>query len=172
LVNFALEFMQSTADAPEGYINSIPEVRKQVMTELRNVIIKNLPEGFEEVMSYGMISYVVPHSLYEDGYHCNPKQPLPFMSIASQKSFVAVYHMGIYADKDLLDWLVEEYERCSTTKLDMGKSCIRFKKPDAIPMDLLGELASKLTPKEWIAIYERTIKSNYRKTGLNSWKRK
>ena len=150
--------MQSTANTPEEYINSIPEERKQLMTELRNVIRKNLPEGFEEVMSYGMISYVVPHSLYENGYHCNPKQPLPFMSIASQKNFVALYHMGIYADKDLLKWFVDEYEKRSKIKLDMGKSCIRFKKPDAIPMDLLGELASKMTTKEWIAIYESAIK--------------
>ena len=150
--------MQSTANTPEEYINSIPEERKQLMTELRNIIRKNLPEGFEEVMSYGMISYVVPHSLYENGYHCNPKQPLPFMSIASQKNFVALYHMGIYADKDLLKWFVDEYEMRSKIKLDMGKSCIRFKKPDAIPMDLLGELASKMTTKEWIAIYESAIK--------------
>lgn len=150
--------MQSTANTPEEYINSIPEDRKQIMAELRNVIRKNLPEGFEEVMSYGMISYVVPHSLYENGYHCNPKQPLPFMSIASQKNFVALYHMGIYADKDLLKWFVDEYEQRSKIKLDMGKSCIRFKKPDAIPMDLLGELASKMTTKEWIAIYESAIK--------------
>lgn len=150
--------MQSTANTPEEYINSIPEDRKQIMAELRNVIRKNLPEGFEEVMSYGMISYVVPHSLYENGYHCNPKQPLPFMSIASQKNFVALYHMGIYADKDLLKWFVDEYEKRSKIKLDMGKSCIRFKKPDAIPMDLLGELASKMTTKEWIAIYESAIK--------------
>ena len=150
--------MHSTANTPEEYINSIPEERKQLMTELRNIIRKNLPEGFEEVMSYGMISYVVPHSLYENGYHCNPKQPLPFMSIASQKNFVALYHMGIYADKDLLKWFVDEYEKRSKIKLDMGKSCIRFKKPDAIPMDLLGELASKMTTKEWIAIYESAIK--------------
>lgn len=150
--------MQSTANTPEEYINSIPEERKQLMTELRNIIRKNLPEGFEEVMSYGMISYVVPHSLYENGYHCNPKQPLPFMSIASQKNFVALYHMGIYADKDLLKWFVDEYEKRSKIKLDMGKSCIRFKKPDVIPMDLLGELASKMTTKEWIAIYESAIK--------------
>jgi hypothetical protein len=150
--------MQSTANTPEEYINSISEDRKQIMTELRNVIRKNLPEGFEEVMSYGMISYVVPHSLYENGYHCNPKQPLPFMSIASQKNFIALYHMGIYADKDLLKWFVDEYEKRSKIKLDMGKSCIRFKKPDAIPMDLLGELASKMTTKEWITIYESAIK--------------
>lgn len=150
--------MQSTANTPEEYINSISEDKKQIMTELRNVIRKNLPEGFEEVMSYGMISYVVPHSLYENGYHCNPKQPLPFMSIASQKNFIALYHMGIYADKDLLKWFVDEYEKRSKIKLDMGKSCIRFKKPDAIPMDLLGELASKMTTKEWITIYESAIK--------------
>lgn len=150
--------MHATASTPEEYINTLPEDRKPIMTELRNVIITNLPNGFEEVMSYGMLSYVVPHSLYESGYHCSPKQPLPFMSIASQKNFVAVYHMGIYADQSLLSWFVKEYDKRSKTKLDMGKSCIRFKKFDQILIQLIGELASKLNPKSWIDIYKREIK--------------
>lgn len=126
--------------------------------ELRKVIAKNLPKGFSETMAYGMIAYVVPHSLYPDGYHCDPKTPLPFINIASQKNFIAVYHMGIYADKKLLDWFSKEYPKHSKTKLDMGKSCIRFKKPDQIPFKLIGELASKMTVKEWIALYEKAFR--------------
>ena len=129
------------------------------MIELRKVILKNLPKGFAEVMNYGMLGYVVPHALYPAGYHCDPKLPLPFMNIASQKNFIALYHMGIYADKKLLDWFTKEYPKHSKTKLDMGKSCIRFKKPDQIPFTLIGELASKLSPKEWIALYEEQFKN-------------
>ena len=109
-------------------------------------------------MSYGMLGYVIPHSLYPDGYHCDPKQPLPFMGIASQKNFIAVYHMGIYADKKLFNWFTGECAKQSKTKLDMGKSCIRFKKTDQIPFKLIGKLAGKMSAKEWIAIYEKQIK--------------
>jgi uncharacterized protein YdhG (YjbR/CyaY superfamily) len=150
--------MQSTAATPEEYMANLSQDRKRAMTELRNIIVKNLPKGFEEVMSYGMLSYVVPHAVYPKGYHCDTKQPLPFMSIASQKNFVAVYHMGIYADESLLNWFRDEYSRQYKSKLDMGKSCIRFKKADQIPFQLIGALASKMTPQEWIAFYERQIK--------------
>ena len=128
------------------------------MTELRKVIIQNLPKGFEETISYGMLGYVVPHSIYPAGYHCDTKLPLPFLSIASQKNFIAVYHMGIYADQKLLNWFVEEYPKHSKTKLDMGKSCIRFKKMDQVPVELIGELASKMSVEDWIGIYERAFK--------------
>ncbi len=150
--------MQSTAITPKDYIDSLPEDKKPAMIDLRKVILKNLPKGFEEIMSYGMISYVVPHSIYAAGYHCTPAQPLPFMSIAAHKNFIAIYHMGIYAQKDLLDWFTKEFALQSKTKLDMGKSCIRFKKPDQMPLNLIGELASKLTPHEWIEIYESNFK--------------
>lgn len=150
--------MTSTAATPNEYIDSLPEDRKQAMTELRKVITKNLPKGFHEEMSYGMIGYVIPHSAYPSGYHCNPKLPLPFMNIASQKNFIAVYHMGIYADKNILDWFTAEFPNHSKAKLDMGKSCLRFKKIDQIPYKLIGELASKMTPKEWIALYEKNYK--------------
>lgn len=150
--------MQYKANSPEEYINAIPEERKEAMQTLRKVILEHLPAGFSEVMSYGMIGYVVPHELYPNGYHCDPKLPLPFMNIASQKNFIAVYHSGIYADKNLMDWFVGEYPKYVKTKLDMGKSCVRFKKIDTIPMELIGELASKMTPKQWIALYETTIK--------------
>lgn len=150
--------MQSMSITPEEYTNKLPENRKQAITRLRHVIIENLPKGFEEIINYGMISYVVPHSLYPSGYHCDPKQALPFLSIASQKNFIAVYHMGIYADQDVLNWFMGEYGKQSKNKLDMGKSCIRFKKTEQIPFTLLGELASKMTPAAWITIYEKQIK--------------
>jgi hypothetical protein len=130
------------------------------MQRLRESIITNLPEGFEEVMQYGMISYVVPHKLFSSGYHCNPKEPLPFLSIASQKSHIALYHMGLYANHSLLDWFVAAYAKAGAGKLDMGKSCIRFKKLNQIPFDLLGNLANKMSVEAWIATYEQQIKKN------------
>ena len=151
--------MQSKATTVEQYLEELPEERKAAMTELRKVINKNLPKGFSEGMGYGMLGYVVPHSLYPGGYHCDPKLPLPFMSIASQKNFIAVYHMGIYSDKKLLDWFTKEYPKHAKAKLDMGKSCLRFKKPDQIPFKLIGALASKLTPQQWIECYENNLKT-------------
>ena len=139
---------------PQEYIESLPHDRQRYMEQLRNVINENLPAGFAETVSYGMICYAVPHSLYPKGYHCNPQQPLPFISIASQKNFIALYHMGIYADEGLLSWFTTEYANRVKGKLDMGKSCIRFKKPESMPLDLIGELAQKMSPEQWIALYE------------------
>lgn len=150
--------MQSKSATPKDYINNLPEDRKPAMSELRKIILKNLPKGFSEEMGYGMLGYAVPHSLYPGGYHCDPQLPLPFMGIASQKNFIAVYHMGIYADKKLYEWFTSEYSKHCKSKLDMGKSCIRFKKTDQIPYQLIGELAAKITPEEWISIYEKQIK--------------
>jgi hypothetical protein len=146
------------AHTPEQYIDQLPDDRKYVIGKLRKTILDNLPKGFLETMSYGMIAYVIPHLLYPDGYHCDPKQPLPFMSIASQKNFVAVYHMGVYADNKLLNWFTTEYPKHSAAKLDMGKSCIRFKKMEQIPFGLIGELTKKVNPKEWIKTYETIFK--------------
>ncbi len=150
--------MKIEANSPEEYIEQLPSDRKEAMQKLRRVILDNLPKGFEETMSYGMIGYVVPHSVYPDGYHCNTKLPLPFMNIASQKNFIALYHMGIYADKSLLDWFTEEYRAVVPTKLDMGKSCIRLKKMETIPYDLIGELVQKMTVEDWIGLYEKNIR--------------
>jgi hypothetical protein len=150
--------MQSKAATPKEYIASLPEDRRKAMTALRNVIRKNIPAGFKESMGYGMMGYGVPHSLYPAGYHCDPKLPLPFLGLASQKNFIAVYHMGIYADPGLLNWFKKEFSKHSKLKLDMGKSCIRFKKVDQIPIELIGELASKMTPQQWIALYEKNLK--------------
>lgn len=150
--------MQSTAKTPLEYVASLPEERKIVIEQLRTIVLKNLPKGFEETMGYGMLSYVVPHSIYPSGYHCDPKTPLPFLSFASQKNFIAFYHMGIYADDKLLNWFVSEYPKYSKSKLDMGKSCIRFKKMNDIPYELLGELASKMSVQDWISLYEEKLK--------------
>jgi hypothetical protein len=150
--------MQSEAATPDEYLTNLPEYRKEAMQKLRETVLKNLPKGFEETMQYGMISYVVPHSIYPDGYHCKPTDALPFMSIASQKNHIAYYHMGIYSDPDLLKWFTEEYPNHATGKLDMGKSCIRFKKPGNIPFELLGELTKKISVDEWISKYESAFK--------------
>ena len=150
--------MRIESNSPEEYFSNLPDERKEAMTKLRKTIKDNLPKGFKEEMSYGMIGYVVPHSLYPDGYHCDPKLPLPFLSIASQKNFVALYHMGIYADKELHDWFVGEYPKYVKTKLDMGKSCIRFKKIETIPYDLIAELCTKMTVQQWIDLYEKNVK--------------
>lgn len=150
--------MQYKVESPEDYISQIPEERKAPIKKLRSIIKKNLPKGYEEVISYGMIGYVVPHSLYPDGYHCTPELPLPFMSFASQKNSINLYHSGIYANPELYDWFVSEYPKHCKTKLDMGKSCVRFKKIDDIPFDLIAELSRKITVEEWIDIYETNIK--------------
>lgn len=150
--------MESTAKSPEEYLKSLAPERKEAFILLRKTILEHLPSGFSEEMSYGMIGYVVPHSIYPDGYHCNPKLPLPFISIASQKNFIALYHMGLYADQELLNWFISEYGKHSNLKLDMGKSCIRFKKIEQIPFQLIAELVSRITVKDWIKIYEKAIK--------------
>ncbi len=146
------------ASNAEDYINGLPAERKQIINALRNVIKENLPPGFSEEMSSGMIGYVVPHAIYPAGYHVNARQPLPFMYIASQKNFVAVYHLGLYADPELLAWFKTTYHQESSVKLDMGKSCIRFKKPEQIPLKLIGELAARLSPAAWISLYESGVK--------------
>ncbi len=151
--------MKIEANTPDQYLEQIPEDRKPAMNKLRQTILDNIPYGFKEEMSYGMIGYVVPHSVYPPGYHCDTKLPLPFINIASQKNFIAFYHMGIYAEKEMLDWFTTEYPLHSNLKLDMGKSCIRFKKPEQIPFDLLGELVRKITVEKWIEIYESKIKN-------------
>jgi len=150
--------MQSKATSPENYIAEAPEERQDVLKKLRQVVLDNLPEGFEEQMSYDMIGYVVPHSIYPDGYHCTPELPLPFLSFASQKNFIGFYHMGIYALPELFDWFVGEYPKYCKRKLDMGKSCIRFKKLEEIPYELIGELVHKMTVQDWLNLYEAKFK--------------
>jgi hypothetical protein len=151
--------MQYKATSPEDYILQVPEGRQETLIKLRKTIKNNLPKGFEEVVQYGMIAYYVPHSTYPDGYHCNPKEPLPFMSFASQKNSVNLYHMGIYAKPELQEWFVNEYPKHCKRTLDMGKSCIRFKNLEDIPFDLIGNLVAKMNVQEWISLYESNIKN-------------
>lgn len=150
--------MTYDATSPEEYISLVPEERQDVLKKLRQVIKTNLPKGFTEGMQYKMIGYFVPHTRYPDGYHCKPKDPLPFMSFASQKNSINLYHMGIYAKKELYNWFVTEYPKHCKRKLDMGKSCIRFKYLDDIPFKLIEALVQKMTCEEWITIYENAIK--------------
>lgn len=150
--------MRSEATTAVEYLSSVPEDRIEPMDKLYKAIKKNLPKGFSEGMGYGMLGWSVPHSMYPAGYHCDPAQPLPFLGIASQKNFIAVYHMGVYSDPKLLKWFTDEFPKHSKRKLDMGKSCIRFKNMNDIPYQLIGELASKMTPQEWIAMYEKVLK--------------
>jgi Domain of unknown function (DU1801) len=158
--NNQLFFMQSKATTVDAYIAELPEDRQKAISELRKVIKKNLPKGFKEGMGYGMMGWSVPHSIYPAGYHCKPTDPLPFMGLASQKNFIAVYHMGVYADPKLLKWFQDAHAKASPKKLDMGKSCIRYKKAEDIPYKLIGELAAKITVDEWIATYEKEFKKS------------
>lgn len=144
--------------AVEEYLRSIAPERKEVFQRLHDTILSNLDPQFDVVMSYGMIGYVLPHSVYPAGYHCDPKLPLPFVSIASQKSHMALYHMGMYAKPELLDWFVQTYTAVTGKKPDMGKSCIRFKKPESIPIPLIGELIGIMSASEWIVLYEEQLK--------------
>jgi hypothetical protein len=150
--------MQTPALSIDDYIEKVSEVYQPAIKKLRDLLVENMPDGFSETMNYGMPSVVIPHSIYPSGYHCDPKLPLPFVSIAAQKNFIAFYHMGIYANPQLLDWFVSEYPKYSKAKLDMGKSCIRFKKPEQIPFELLAELMRKMTAQEWIQLYEQNLK--------------
>jgi hypothetical protein len=151
--------MQSKAKTVQEYLDSLPEDRKEAMHALRNAITKNIPKGFTECMGYGMMGWAVPHSIYPAGYHCDSSQPLPVVSMASQKNSINFYHMGIYADPKLLKWFVTEFPKHTQQRLDMGKSCIRFKKFDTIPVKLIGELMKKISVKEWIQTYESNFKN-------------
>lgn len=150
--------MNYAVSSVSGYLEAIPPDRREAIEKLRETILENIPDGFQEAFSYGMIGYVVPHQLYPPGYHCDPKLPLPFAGFASQKNFIALYHMGIYAMPDLYDWFVSEYPKYVKTKLDMGKSCIRFKKPADIPYELIARLMRKVTVEEWVEVYETNMK--------------
>jgi hypothetical protein len=150
--------MKANGNTVSEILTNLPEDRAEPFNRLHDTIVKNLPAGFEAAISYGGVGYVVPHSLYPAGYHCKPSEPLPFAGIASQKQSINFYHMGIYADPELLHWFVSEYPRHSMKKLDMGKSCIRFKKPEDIPYNLIGELMKKISVQDWIATYESKLK--------------
>ncbi|MBT3341162.1 MAG: DUF1801 domain-containing protein [Planctomycetes bacterium] len=149
--------MQSKAKDVATYLAELPADRVEPFTRLRTVLLENIPSGFEEVMQYGMPGFVVPHSIFPAGYHCDPKTPLPFLSFASQKNFIALYHAGLYASPKLHAWFVAEYPKHCTRKLDMGKSCIRFKKMNDIPFGLIAELLTKMTLADWVTLYEKEV---------------
>ena len=152
--------MKYEANTVDEYIEQLPEDRQVPILKLREAVNDNLPEGFLETISYNMIGWVVPHSLYPNGYHCNPSLPLPFINLASQKNSISLYHCGVYAHDSIMNWFIDEYPNHAKRKLDMGKSCIRFKKMDDIPYELIGELCTKMSPHEWINIYEKTVQKN------------
>jgi hypothetical protein len=159
--------MTSAATTPEQYLAELPEDRREAVSKLHAAILKSLPKGFTAIMNYGMLGYVVPHSLYPAGYHCDPKLPLPFAGLASQKNSINFYHMGLYMDEKLLQWFTTEYPKHSKQKLDMGKSCIRFKKTEDIPFELISQLIKKMNVKDWIHLYESKLQGG-RKNDLKS----
>ena len=150
--------MTSSAKTPAEYLTEVPSERLPAFVRLRETILENLPEGFEEMMNYGQIGYVVSRNIYPAGYHCDPKLPLPFAGLASQKNFIGFYHMGIYADAGLLEWFQAEWPKRTKAKLDMGKSCIRLTKLDQIPFDLFGELMKKMSVSQWVETYEAAFR--------------
>jgi uncharacterized protein YdhG (YjbR/CyaY superfamily) len=152
--------MQSTAGNIDEYILSLPEERRPVILKLYQTIRENLPEGFAEGMGYGMIGWVVPHSLFPAGYHCDPKLGVPFINLASQKNHISIYHMGLYGSSPLLDWFTGEWQKYSPKKPDIGKACIRFKKEGDIPYELIGELCKKMNPAQWLDVYQQSLESS------------
>jgi hypothetical protein len=150
--------MKTTGTTVMDILSNIPSERAEHFNLLHDTIVKNLPNGFEAAISYGGLGYVIPHSLYPAGYHCKPIEPLPFAGISSQKNSINFYHMGMYSDPLLYEWFVTEYPKHSKKKLDMGKSCVRFKNPDEIPFNLIGELMRKMSAQEWINLYESKLK--------------
>ncbi len=150
--------MKASGNTVEEILNNLPEDRAEAFNKLHAIIVQNMPKGFEAAISYGGLGYVVPHTIYPEGYHCKPTEPLPFAGLASQKNSINFYHMGIYSNPELLEWFVSEYPKHSKQKLDMGKSCVRFKKFDQIPFELIGELMQKMTVKQWIDLYESQLK--------------
>lgn len=146
--------MTIISESVEDYLSKVQDAHKNAVNDLLSIVRTNIPAGFEECISYNMIGFVVPHFIYPAGYHCSPKLPLPFINIASQKNFVAFYHMGIYASKPTYDWFMAEYDKLELKKLDAGKSCFRFKKYEDIPFDLIGKLVAKFSVQDWIQLYE------------------
>ncbi|WP_295627587.1 DUF1801 domain-containing protein [uncultured Corynebacterium sp.] len=165
--------MHSDAATVDQYLAELDDDRRPVMTALVDAIDAHLPDGFEKAMYSGMPNWVVPLETYPDGYHAAPGTPLPFLAIASQKRHIAIYHMAVYADDELLDWFLAEYEALDTgRKLDMGKSCIRFRKPEHVPVDLIAQLCEKVTPRQWIDAYEKARGEGRPGTGVREPRKK
>lgn len=150
--------MQSNEPNVQAYMNSLPDDRRAAVQAIRDAVIATLPTGFVEQMSYGMIGWVVPHALYPAGYHCDRKLPLPFMALAAQKNSTNLYHMGLYADPELMGWFQAEHAKASARKLDIGKSCVRYKKLADVPLQLISALSAKMSVAQWVALYESQLK--------------
>lgn len=151
--------MKSNSKTINDYIQSIPKNRKTLFLKLWETIKNNIPEGFEERLSFGMPGFVVPESIFPDGYHCNKNEPLPFLSLANHKNYISLYHMGLYMDDKLFQWFVNEYSKISKKKLGIGKSCIRFTDERDIPFDLIEELMKKMDVHTYIKLYLKQINS-------------
>jgi hypothetical protein len=148
--------MTSQATSVEDYLASLPEDRREALEAIRQRILQNLPEGMEEGMQYGAIGYYVPHSVYPAGYHCDKKQPLPFAGLASQKNHMALYLFGVYMSPEDEQWFRESW-LATGKKLDMGKSCVRFKKLEDVPLGVVGEAFSRRSTNEFVELYEKAI---------------
>jgi hypothetical protein len=154
--------MQSRARTVDEYLKSLPPDRREVISAVRKVILANLPEGYEECMSYGMIGYVVPHRIYPAGYHCDPSLPLPFANLASQKNHMALYLMCCYGDKATDQWFRKAWAAAGK-KLDMGKSCVRFKKLEDVSLEVIGQVIARVPVKNYIARIEQVLGERPRK---------
>lgn len=150
--------MISKAQTVKQYLAELPADRRAAIEAVRKVILKNLDKNYQEGMQYGMIGYYVPHSVYPSGYHCDPKQPLPFAGLASQKNHMAVYLMCVYGSPEHEEWFRKAWAKAGK-KLDMGKSCIRFKKLEDIPLDVIGKAIARVPAKKFIAFYESAVQA-------------
>lgn len=150
--------MKSSAKTVDEYVKSLPPDRREAINTVREVILKNLPKGYEECMSYGMIGYVVPHSIYPKGYHCDPSLPLPYANLASQKNHMALYLMCCYGDPAIYKWFCDSWKKAGK-KLDMGKSCVRFKKLEDVSLDVIGQVIARVPVKNYIARIEQLLGS-------------
>ena len=155
--------MKNTAKTVDEYVKGLPEDRREAISAVRKVILKNLPKGYHECMSYGMIGYVVPHSVYPKGYHCNPKLPLPFVNLGSQKNHMALHLMCIYLDAETNQWFRKAWEKTGR-KLDGGKGCIRFKRLEDVPLEVVGQLIARIPVADYIALTESVIDSRTAKS--------
>jgi hypothetical protein len=148
--------MARTAQTVDAYLDSLPKERSHALRAVRRVILENLPAGYEEHMQYGMITYVVPHSLYPAGYHCNPEQPLPYASLGSQKNHMALYLMSVYGDPALDQWFRGAWQ-ASGKRLDMGKSCVRFRTLEDLPLEVIGQVIARVSAKKYVARVEAAL---------------
>lgn len=150
--------MIQASDSVRAYLEGLEPSRREGVSCIRNILLAALPDGFQEEMQYRMPSYTVPLDVYPAGYHCDPKLCLPFMAVAGNKGGISLYHMGLYADPAMMDWFLDRYQQETSRKPDVGKSCIRFKKTEDIPVQTIRELAGRLTPAGWIALYEKAFR--------------